>query len=368
MNLPVMRSASKLNGIAFCIMLGAMFLYSLPTLYGFARSQENPGSLFFDGKLVRHFEQFYDKQLFLRDPSIKLWANAQQLIFGEATSGAVLGRDGWLFTSQEYRVPNNLEASIARQVSHITQARDQLQAEGMRLVLLPVPMKLEVYADYRLRQPAETVETLYQRLQAELQAQAVEVVDLRDGFRAAASSQELFLSNDTHWSPAGARLAAELLVARHPELRGPTRFVTEQIGSKQHSGDLQRYLQFDQRLRPDYFEPVELALYETRRQEQQVDAHSLFGDIGLSTAVVGTSYTQVAEWNFIGALKQALGQDVMSVAVEAHGPFHAMDNFLKLEPEQRHGIETVIWEFPVRTLLAQQNTRRASLDPFERQF
>lgn len=356
--LPVMRSASKINGYIFCIMLVGMFLYSLPALYGFVRTQDNPAPLFLDGKLVRQFEQFYDKQLFLRDPSIKLWANIQHLIFKEATSGAVLGRDGWLFTSQEYRVPNAMRANMTKQLGMIVAARDALEEQGIRLILLPVPMKLDIYSEYRLREPQDRVQQLHNRLETQLRDQSVELVALHNEFREAAANQPLFLRNDTHWSPEGAQLAAALLARQFPELIGQTAFHTQSTGQREYSGDLQRYLQFDPRLEPEYFELAQLNTHETLRQQQNVSAASLFGDVAMTIAVVGTSYTHMPEWNFPGALKQTLKQDLLVIAAEAHGPFHAMQAFQQLDDEQRIGIETVIWEFPVRTLLAQQPARK----------
>lgn len=366
--LPVMRSASKINGIIFCMMLVSMFLYSLPTLYGFARTQENPAPLFLDGKLVRQFEQFYDKQFFLREPSIKLWANIQQLVFREATSGAVLGRDGWLFTSQEYRVPNALQANKTQQLGMILAARDALKEQGIRLILLPVPMKLDIYPEYRVRQPPARIQALHNSLEMELRDEAVEFVTLRNEFREAAAEQPLFLRNDTHWSPQGAQLAADLLARQFPELVGQTAFHTRSTGQREYSGDLQRYLQFDPRLNPEYFELTQLHVHETLRQQQDINAASLFGDVAMAIAVVGTSYTHMPEWNFPGALKQALGQDLMVVAAEAHGPFHAMQALQQLDAAQRAGIHTVIWEFPVRTLLAQQPTRKGPADHGDRLF
>lgn len=366
--LPVMRSASKINGIIFCMMLVGMFCYSLPALYGFARTQENPAPLFLDGKLVRQFESFYDKQFFLRDPSIKLWANIQHLVFREATSGAVLGRDGWLFTSQEYRIPNAMQANRTQQVGMIVAARDALEEQGIRLIMLPVPMKVDIYSEYRLREPQAAVKQLQSSLELQLHDETVELVELYKEFQEAAAGQQLFLRNDTHWSPEGAQLAAALLARQFPELIGQTTFHTQSTGHREYSGDLQRYLQFDPRLEPEYFELAQLDGYETLRQHQDIGAASLFGDIAMTVAVVGTSYTHMPEWNFPGALKQALSQDVMVVAAEAHGPFHAMQAFQQLDAAQRAGINTVIWEFPVRTLLAQKVSRKGPSDHGERLF
>ena len=52
--LPVMRSASKVNGIVFIAMLAGMFIYSLPAVFNFARTQPHGVGLF-----VYHWRHFF---------------------------------------------------------------------------------------------------------------------------------------------------------------------------------------------------------------------------------------------------------------------------------------------------------------------
>src|SRR5690606_11335582 len=87
--------------------------------------------------------------------------------------------------------------------------------------------------------------------------------------------------------------------------------------------------------------------------DQALDADQLFGEADQSIMLVGSSYTRIDDWNFPGFLREALQSDLLTTAVEAHGPFHAMEQFLNDEAN-RQGIDTVIWEFPVRTLLTRQ--------------
>lgn len=128
-------------------------------------------------------------------------------------------------------------------------------------------------------------------------------------------------------------------------------------------GDLLNYLKFDPRLDPSYFKPVHINLYETLKQNQPLAADSLFGDESLSLALVGTSYTRIDDWNFIGFLKQALQRDLISVALEARGPFQSMDEFLASPAAASSDLQTIIWEFPLRTLLAQRQIPSALATP-----
>ncbi|EZH80693.1 hypothetical protein AU05_12450 [Ectopseudomonas composti] len=351
---PVMSSASKINGILFCVLLCGMFLYSLPAVLAFSSTQTQAMSLFLDGKLVRKFEHFYDKRLFLRDPSVELWANIQQAIFREGASGVVLGRDGWLFTNQEYLVPSDLEQNLDKQLALIDKIHQQLAQKGKRLIMLPVPMKLDTYAEHSTYVPSEPISDLYQHFSQSLAERGIDTVDLRSTYQSVAASEPLFLRNDTHWSPKGAELAAQTLAQQYPELLGDTFYITQTAGEKQISGDLLNYLKFDPRLAPSYFEPVHIQLHETLKQEKGGLDDSLFGEEAISLALVGTSYTRIDDWNFAGFLKQALQRDLVTVALEARGPFESMNEFLAGPAAAGGEVQTVIWEFPLRTLLAQR--------------
>lgn len=357
--LPVMRTASKVNGYVFILMLAGMLLYSLPAVFGFARTQTQAVSLFVDGQLLRQFEQFYDKRFFLRDFSVRQWASLQYLVFREGSSGAVLGREGWLYTNQEYLIPNDLQRNIDNQLADIERIRMQLEASGKRLVILPVPMKLDVHPEHASEQPDSRLIELHDDFVAGLQARGVAVSPVRAAFLEH-RGEDLFVRNDTHWSPAGARLAATELARQYPELIGHTDYVSEPVGEKALKGDLVNFLNFDPRLAPVFFQPEPLILYETVARQDSLSAADLFGEVEHSLMVVGTSYSQIDDWNFIGFLKQALQTDLLVIALEARGPFQAMDAFLASDAYDSPELNTVVWEFPVRTLLAHRTTLRGS--------
>ncbi|WP_167659486.1 alginate O-acetyltransferase [Pseudomonas sp. RIT623] len=347
---PVMNSASKANGVIFALVLAAMFVYSLPPVFSFARTQGDAWHLFVDGKLLRRFEQAYDKRFFLREPSVRLWADAQFQLFGEGTQGVVLGNEGWLFTNQEYRVPNDLDANLDSQLAQIADIERQLAARGKHLLLLPLPMKLDVYAAHAARAFDPRVQSLYDRFVADLRARQLDVVPLREAYLRNLAGPRLFLKSDTHWSPDGARLSAYELARQRPQLLGDQTYLSRPTGTKQVKGDLMNYLQFDHARLAPQFGANTIELYETLKAAQNSD--DLFAEQRQSLLLVGTSYSKIDDWNFVGFLKEALNRDLLSIAVEARGPFEAMQQFLASEQSRNPQIDTVIWEFPLRTLLA----------------
>lgn len=353
---PVMNSASKINGIAFCVMLALMFLYSLPAVYNFSKSQTQAQSLelFLDGKLLRKFEQSYDKQIFIREPSVRLWASTQYLLFKEGARGVVMGKDGWLYTNQEYLIPNDLPSNMAQQVARIAAVRTLLQEHGKRLVVMPVPMKLDIYAEHTLYQPDPRAIALYDQFTGQLEQHQVMVAPIRQAFLRHRDESGLFLRTDTHWSPDGARLAAQEVARQQPGLRAEMPYVSRKVDDKTLKGDLMNYIQFDQQLAPQLFATTTIPIYETVNEAQSVSEDNLFGEKAQSIALVGSSYTKIDDWNFVGFLKEALQNDLVSVAVEARGPFQAMQEFTDSDLLKSDSIQTVIWEFPVRTVLAQR--------------
>src|SRR3990167_4646223 len=355
---PVMNSAHKFNGIAFILMLGVMLLYSLPRVTSFAKTQSwtDASELFMSGQLLRQFEDYYDKGLFLRDPSIELWASAQYLLFREGSSGVVLGRAGWLFSNEEYRLPNAYQQALSSNVAKIAEVEKTLKAHNKRLILLPLPMKLDVYAEYATRTPDRRSQQLYGDFIAQLRRSRIEATPLREAFLAHMDRQPLFLMTDTHWSPFGARLAAQELARQHPELIGSATYSSHQVAEKTLAGDLSNYLQFNRELAPEHFQPSPLAVFETLKDNQQVSADSLFGETEQPIMLVGSSYTKIDDWNFPGFLKESLKSDLQTTPAEARGPYYAMQQFLEGKHLQDPAITTVIWEFPLRTLLSEEPT------------
>ena len=347
---PVFNSASKVNGILFCLVLAGMFIYSLPPVFSFAKNQSDAWTLFVDGKLLRKFEQAYDKRFFLREPSVALWANAQYQLFGEGTKGVVLGKDGWLYTNQEYRVPNDLDANIEGQLAQIAAVEQQLKQHNKQLIVLPLPMKLDIYAAHTQHPFDPRVVSLYDRFVGRLQARQIAVTPVRSTFLQHLEGPELFLKSDTHWSPEGARLAAHELARQRPELLGDERYVSNKVAEKIVKGDLMNYIQFGQSPLAPQFGANSIAVYETLKASQNAD--ELFAEEHQSLLLVGTSYSKIDDWNFVGFLKEALNRDLLSVAVEARGPFEAMSQFLQSDQLANPQIDTVVWEFPLRTLLA----------------
>src|SRR3546814_16573348 len=87
----------------------------------------------------------------------------------------------------------------------------------------------------------------------------------------------------------------------------------------------------------------------------------LFGDSATPRiALVGTSYSANPDWNFAGALKQQLGEDLTNDAHDGVGPFKPMDNYLAGPDFAQAPPHLVIWEIPERYLAISAQAAQAS--------
>ena len=369
MKFPVIGAAHKVNGVIFITLLAVMFFYSIPKVFYFGESQKNMWSDFLDGKLLRKFENFYDKDFFLRDPSLKAWAGVRFLLFNEGMNGVVIGKDGWLYTNQEYLASKDFLISLDKQVEKIIEVKGKLEKSGKNLVVLPIPLKVDIYQEYSKIKPKGVVLDLYDTLVIKLQSNGVNVTPIRNEFFNERNNKKLYITNDTHWSAEGALLAAEVFSNKNSSLLGSTGFESNKIGVKSYTGDLMYYIKFgDGLVKKGNFLPVEIDLYETTKKNQELNTSSLFDDDGSSLILVGTSYSKMENWNFLGFMQEKLKSGIVSFSQEAHGPFQAMDLLLNSPELHEENLSTVIWEFPVRTVLVQSMMPEKSISEQSRQF
>lgn len=125
---------------------------------------------------------------------------------------------GWLFLKGELVTMGEAklwqDPAGLRCVPVIKKFRESLSAKGVTLILAPVPLKCAVYPE-KLAAGTDPgivppMKPMLDKLQA---ATGAVVVDLEPAFRAARDKTQVFCGTDSHWSPAGAGLAADAILA-----------------------------------------------------------------------------------------------------------------------------------------------------------
>lgn len=274
-----------------------------------------------------------------RDLAIGLIGAARFALVGEGRDGVIAGHDRWLFTAEEARPSLPLAPALAE----FAAIRDRLADRGTRLIVLPLPAKIDIHADHA-DNPALSARMakLHDTLLAGLAREGIDTIDARPALRGAG-----FLQTDTHWSVEGAAAVAQAVADSGLIPMGTEPMQRHDAPEKEITGDLVSYVTTS-----DIAPLIGLARERLRPftvaapASPTADATDIFGAAETPLALVGTSYSANPDWSFPEALKLALGTDLVNHAAEGHGPVRPMRDFLETDAAP----EILIWEFPVRYL------------------
>ena len=315
-----------------------------------------------NGAAAREFENHYKADFPATDFGTALWTAIEFRLFGTGRPGVVIGRDGWLFSEEEFRAWPQAEARLQQRLALIEAVDQRLWVQGVDLILAPLPAKARIYPDkLGERQPDLSQRLLYERLLTEMRRRHVNHVDLFGALLACSHEEPSFLRTDTHWTPQGAQCAARMIAAQAQRLSHPAAYSTEQLPVRAHQGDLLKYLPmapwFSQWMpEPDRYRPL---------QSRAAGSGDLLGDAPLpDTVLICTSYSEDRRWNFEGALSQALGEPVLNFAERGVGPYLPMLRWLQAleQGTAASGVpRQVIWELPERYLLAPERIASSRL-------
>jgi alginate O-acetyltransferase complex protein AlgJ len=133
----------------------------------------------------------------------------------------------------------------------------------------------------------------------------------------------------------------------------PQNFVTEAKSTEPYKGDLTNFLPLDPLFSNLLPKPDDLQQRSTNPADAGGESgDALFADNSVAVGLVGTSYSANPNWNFAGALKQALHADVVNYAEDGHGPILPMLKYLQTDAFKSSPPQVLIWEFPERYLPA----------------
>lgn len=302
-----------------------------------------------DGSYQRQYESAFAGALPGRNLSTEFFAAAKLALLGEMAEGAIIGRDGWLFTTEELMPPKQVYDLAAE----LQVARGHLDPLGVQLLPVILPDKARVHAAKLPRRRSAPYQQRYRRTQALLAAAGYPVVDSLK-----ALLDEGFMRTDTHWTPEGARaVAAEIATLL---LTGDSRdsgdFETVALEAAPFDGDLTRFAATGRFGAWAGITPERIRTYETHSHMVQ----DLFGDVEIPVVLVGSSFSANPAFHFDGFLKSALGQDVLNMAQVGRGPFAPMHAYLGSEELRENPPDIVIWEIPERYLSLEPASAEAS--------
>ncbi len=358
------RSLRILYIALFLAILLALGLWSLRSFIGFTTSKE---TTVLNGHWTKALETHYDEAFPIKRLGTNLWAALDYKVFNEGRPGVVLGKDQWLYTDEEFDAVANGEQNEADNLALIQGVRDQLKKQGTQLVLAIIPAKTRLYPEHiGDNRPATLHTDLYQQFHAQVSQAGIFAPDLLAPLEIAKNNGQVFLRTDTHWTPMGAEVVAQQLgaaISRQTPLDGePQTFITEAKATEPYKGDLTTFLPLDPLFSNLLPKPDDLQQRSTNPAEPEADSgDALFADNQVAVGLVGTSYSANPNWNFAGALKQALHSDVVNYAEDGHGPILPMLKYLQTDAFKSSPPQVLIWEFPERYLPAHNDL--AEFDP-----
>lgn len=321
---------------------------------------------FLEGKWTSQFEGHYTESLYTYKPSLNFWTAMTYAAFREGKEGVLVGKDGWLFTKEEFDYQKDRSEALAENIKFVKAVHDHLAENNIKLLVVPVPAKARVYENHlgRFEYP-EYKKSIYSSFMADLEKSGIAVSDTLAAMRQY-EGDGLFLRTDTHWTPEGAEVAAQA-AARTIKIAYPdsnfkeTTYVTVPGQKEEHFGDLMRYVPVGPFLpATSELKPDSLQVFETVERDSADEAsleNNLFSTDVPDVTLVGTSYSANPKWNFAGYLKESLHTDVLNVAKDGLGPFETMKTYLTNEAFKETPPKIVVWEIPERYLTVKYDLR-----------
>ena len=365
------RSNGSASALLFVTALAGGLLLTVAGLLwsgaadGPARRLRSASAEVTDGSVTAVVDSVIEERHPLRDAALAVLAAGRYVLFGEALGEAVVGREGMLFTLEEFERHPHDERVLAERLDEIVRIRDALRAREIALVVAILPSKARVLsADLSARWAELADHHRYDEALQRLRLGSVHVVGAAESL-ATPGGQRRFFARDTHWTPQGSAAVAGQIAATAEEaglLQGIDRVAYQRVsdGTAPVPGDLMRFLPVG-RWRRVLGLPEETAEVYRASQPEGAGALGLFDELSIPVALVGTSFSRDPRWGFEAALKVALEADVLNVAEEGEGPFEPMRAYLSGETISEVPPRLVVWEIPERYLTLAQDDVRASL-------
>ncbi|MEZ5814667.1 MAG: alginate O-acetyltransferase [Alphaproteobacteria bacterium] len=342
----------QVSGYFLILFMIFSFVVALPAaVQGYRTTEKFTPDMAVNGGWASQYEKEFADVITLRKPGLTLWGMAELALFRGGRPGVLIGRDGWLFSDEEFTYAQNREALITRHKAMIGQVIDRLHHDGVAVAVALLPAKSRIAESKlgRFRYPSYN-RALYGDILAMLRTRDVFAPDLNAALR---NDPESFLRTDTHWSPQGARIAADAVataIRQKGKIGLETQgFILEEQAPESLKGDLLRYVPAGPLLERFSFGRVEVPQHAAITSAADDGGESaLFGDVSLPVTLVGTSYSANGSWNFADYLKVALQSDLFNAADEGRGPFATMRDYLDSAAYKTNPPQLVIWEIPER--------------------
>ena len=282
-------------------------------------------------------------------------AGAMALALGSSRAQAeimglvVVGSGGWLYPIWD-EVRRFEMAHFQTTTKLIIDAVNIMRKAGIEVVISLTPSKSRIYREFLPKDFAWTPETekRYQLTLDTLGKGGVLVPDLASLFLAARKANpttEYFFHTDTHWTPAGAELAANEI---SKQVLAKIKLPASPTGGKK-LGDYTKMIQAKNDL-ADQLPPAEKAkytkeYYTIRKDEADPSGAGLLEEDNADTELVGNSYTQ-PKYSYAPYLSKGLNRPVgLTWKVHQYGSYAILLEYFKSAAFKATRPKLIIWDF-----------------------
>jgi len=270
-----------------------------------------------------------------------------------------VGKEEWLFLRGEFPGDND-EATTGTSMNLIRRFNKVLANNGITLAFTMVPLKARIYEKYL---PDDAKMSAYMNENSDrkvntLRAGQVNVIDLNGPFLNSPlrnSAPPLFFRLDTHWTPAGAMLAAESIRAgidtnpvlkkameAAPEVKFNMTWAKHKINST-----IRAQIEGLPKGSPTFAAEQVLPFSVVK---EQAGGNLLGEGVDPVITLLGTSYSGPF-YGFSDALRYTLQRDVLTVWVSnTQGSWVGMESYLRDDSFQTKRPKLLIWEMPERSM------------------
>ncbi|MBO7146964.1 MAG: hypothetical protein J6W81_04375 [Lentisphaeria bacterium] len=285
-------------------------------------------------------------------------------VFGLGNEKVIVGKDKCLFYAADYDYLINpgflrkeklhkriLSGVQPDPVKAIVDFKNQLASRGIRLILMPIPVKPMIYSDKLSGATPPLQNDSWKQFKAALEKENITMLDLSDLFvNMRKTGVEPYLKTDTHWTPEGMYAAAEKLAAVIENQKIPSKSSIP-IGKKlTASGDIVAMLKLPDSAR--YFAPETIQLLNPDGTISRNSDVLLLGD-----SFCNIFSLEAMQWGagsgFAEVLSALLKRPVDVILRNDAGAFatrQLLSQELLRGRDRLAGKKVVVWEFAIREL------------------
>lgn len=263
---------------------------------------------------------------------------------GDAGPQVWAGCNDWLFSAEELRVDRRDAEHMAARLRMVPRLVQAFADRKIVLVVVPVPDKAEQVEEKLCGVAADA-----SRVRANAWAHAAGTAKLHQVNLRGQWPRPGYWRTDTHWDTTGAQFAAEATAKLVNEVLGAgTEHVSLRRGTRhERPGDLARLAGLLNA--PKWLAPAAEYVEDARANIQR--SGGLLDDAAApSILLAGSSFSLNS--GFIEYLQVSLAREVAQVSEAGGGFAGALLKMLQQKPDMLAGAKVVIWEWPMRSLVA----------------